>query len=186
MYLTSCSAVNSDHLPVLIDTVCRSSFHLPPDRPDLRRTAWTNFQNHPEDQIPFNPELHDGMAIDTCVENFSSTVPKALAASNGRPRDDPPTQCVQEWSVRCNTRILRSRRLITVKNGQTCDESSYSVSLLITPAAIVLSNPEKAEALSDRLETQFHRWPFLRSPKLLKWLKWRWGITSWPLQGNPS
>jgi endonuclease/exonuclease/phosphatase family metal-dependent hydrolase len=38
VYLTSCSALSSDHLPVLIDTVCRSSFQHPPDRPDFRRT----------------------------------------------------------------------------------------------------------------------------------------------------
>jgi hypothetical protein len=38
VYLTSCSALSSYHLPVLIDTACRSSFHLPPDRPDFRRT----------------------------------------------------------------------------------------------------------------------------------------------------
>jgi hypothetical protein len=34
-----------------------------------------------EDKIPFDPELHDGMTIDTCVENFSSAVLKALVAS---------------------------------------------------------------------------------------------------------
>jgi len=38
VYLTSCSALSSDHLPVLIDTSCSSSFHNPPDRPDFRRT----------------------------------------------------------------------------------------------------------------------------------------------------
>jgi hypothetical protein len=44
-----------------------------------------------EDQIPFDPELHNGIAIDTCVEKFSGAVLKALAAStpNCRPRDDP-------------------------------------------------------------------------------------------------
>jgi hypothetical protein len=44
-----------------------------------------------EDQIKFDPELHNGMAIDTCVKNFSGVVLKALAASNPkcRPRDDP-------------------------------------------------------------------------------------------------
>jgi len=36
VYLTSCSALSSDHLPVLIDTKCRSSFQHPPDRPDFR------------------------------------------------------------------------------------------------------------------------------------------------------
>jgi len=38
VYLTSCSALSSDHNPVLIDTSCRSSLHNPPDRPDFRRT----------------------------------------------------------------------------------------------------------------------------------------------------
>jgi hypothetical protein len=43
-----------------------------------------------EDQIPFDPELHDGMAIDTCVENFSGAVLKTLAASTpSHPRSDP-------------------------------------------------------------------------------------------------
>jgi hypothetical protein len=44
-----------------------------------------------EDQIPFNPELHNEMAIDTCIANFSSTVLNALAASTPKrcPRGDP-------------------------------------------------------------------------------------------------
>jgi hypothetical protein len=81
VHLTSCSALSSDHLPVLIDTVCRSSFQHPPVRPDFRRTDWANIQAHLEAEIPFNPELHTDMAIDTCVENFSGAVLKALAAS---------------------------------------------------------------------------------------------------------
>ena len=57
VYLTSCSALSSDHLPVLIDTTCRSSSQHPPDSPDFRRTEWANFQTDLEDQIPFDPEL---------------------------------------------------------------------------------------------------------------------------------
>jgi len=38
VYLTSCSSLSTDHLPVLIDTSCYSSFHNPPHRPDFRRT----------------------------------------------------------------------------------------------------------------------------------------------------
>jgi len=38
---------------------------------------------------------------------------------------------------------------------QTGDESSYSVTPLVTPGGIALSNSEKAEALADTLETQF-------------------------------
>jgi hypothetical protein len=70
VHLTSCSALSSDHLPVLIDTVCRSSFQHTPVRPDFRLSDWTNFQAHLEAEILFNPELHNDMAIDSCVENF--------------------------------------------------------------------------------------------------------------------
>jgi len=91
VYLTSFSALSSDHLPVLIDTECCSSFQHPPDRPDFRRTDWAKFQTHLEDQIPLNTELHNGMAIDTCIEDFSGAVLKSVAASTPkcRPREDP-------------------------------------------------------------------------------------------------
>jgi len=49
VYLTSFSALSSDHLPVLIDAMRRSSFQHPQDRPDFRRTDWANFQTHLED-----------------------------------------------------------------------------------------------------------------------------------------
>jgi hypothetical protein len=45
VYLTSCSALSSDHLPVRIETVCRSSFHQPPYRPNFRRTDSANLKN---------------------------------------------------------------------------------------------------------------------------------------------
>jgi hypothetical protein len=109
VYLTSCSALSSDHLPVLIDTTCRSSFHIPPDRPDFRRTDWTNFQTHLEDQIPFNPELRDGVAINTCVENFSGAILEALAASTPkrRPCADPrpPVRAGIQDEIRLKNRL---------------------------------------------------------------------------------
>jgi len=43
VYLTSCLALSSDHLSVIIDTACRSFFHHPPDRLEFRRTDWENF-----------------------------------------------------------------------------------------------------------------------------------------------
>ena len=86
VYLTSYSALTSDHLPVLIDTACRSSLHHPPDRANFRRTDWANFQIHLEGHIPFDPELHNWMAIDTCVENFSCAVLQALVASTPKCR----------------------------------------------------------------------------------------------------
>jgi len=44
-----------------------------------------------EELIPVDPELHNDMAIDTCFDNFSGDVLKALAKSitKCRPRDDP-------------------------------------------------------------------------------------------------
>jgi len=111
VYLTSCSALSSDHLPVLIDTTCRSSFQHPPDRPDFRCTDWENFQTHLDNQIPFDPELHNGMAIDICVENFSGAVLKALAASTPkcRPCDDPrpPIPAGIEDEIRLKNRLQR-------------------------------------------------------------------------------
>jgi hypothetical protein len=111
VYLTSCSALSSDHLPVLIDTTFRSSFQHPPDRPDCRRTDWANFQTHLEDQIPFYPELHDGIAMDTCVENFSGAVLKAMAASatKRRPRADPrpPKPAGIQDEIRLKNRLRR-------------------------------------------------------------------------------
>ena len=111
VYLTSCSALNSDHLPVLIETACPSSFQHPPDRPDFRSIDLANFQTHMVEQIPFGPELHNGMAIDTCVHNFSSAVLKALAASipKCRPRDDsrPSIQAGIQDEIRLKNRLRR-------------------------------------------------------------------------------
>ena len=90
VYLTSCFALTSDHLPFLIDTACPSSVLHPPERPDFRSTEWANFQIHFEEIIKFDPELHKKMAFDTFVENFYGTVLKALAASTPKrhPRED--------------------------------------------------------------------------------------------------
>ena len=91
MYLTSCSALSPDHLPVIIDTMYHSSFLHPLDCLDFKRTDWTNFQAHLDDKIPINPEFHNGVAINTCVENMSGAVLKDLAASTPKnhPRDNP-------------------------------------------------------------------------------------------------
>jgi hypothetical protein len=80
--LTSCSTLSSDHFHVLIGTGWRSSFQHPPDRLDVRRTDWANFQTHLQAHIPLNPELNNGKDIDTCVENFSGAILRALAVSN--------------------------------------------------------------------------------------------------------
>ena len=107
VYLTSCSALSSDHLPVLIDAVCPSSAQHPPDRPDFRRIDLANFQSHLEDQIPFDKELNNGMAIDTCVENFSGAVLKALAAFTLKRRPRPPIPVGIQEEIRLKNRLWR-------------------------------------------------------------------------------
>jgi len=42
-----------------------------------------------------------------------------------------------------------------VEDDQAGDEISYSISPLVTPGGIALSDSEKAEALADNLEAQF-------------------------------
>jgi len=50
-----------------------------------------NFQARLKDEIPINLDLHKGVATDTSIENLSSIVMKALAASTPRscPHDAP-------------------------------------------------------------------------------------------------
>jgi len=111
VHLASCSALSSDHLPVLIDAACRSSFQHPLNRPDFRRTDWANFLINLEEQIPFDPELHNRMAINTCVENFCGAVLKSLAAFTPkcRPRDDPwpPIPAGIQDEIRPKNRLRR-------------------------------------------------------------------------------
>jgi len=51
--------------------------------------------------------------------------------------------------------IPRTRGPIAVEDNQAGDESSYSMSPLVTPGGIAISESEKAEALADNLEAQF-------------------------------
>lgn len=54
--------------------------------------------------------------------------------------------------MECDT---RSRRPVAVKDEQTGNESSYSISPLDDQGGISLSGSEKVEDLTERLETQF-------------------------------
>jgi hypothetical protein len=89
--LTASSALRSDHLPVLIDTTWRSSFRNLPARLDYRRADWVKVQASLEERLPSIPLLPNEGEIHTCVEEMSSTILEALAASTPerRPRDDP-------------------------------------------------------------------------------------------------
>jgi hypothetical protein len=77
--LKVCHALSSNHLPALIDTICRASFHDPLDRPDFTRTDWATFQASLEARLQENPAAHVEEAIDKCVEEMTSAW-MALAA----------------------------------------------------------------------------------------------------------
>lgn len=89
VYLTTCSALSSDHLPTQIDTRCRSSLMNPSDRPDLR-TDWSKFQTCLEAGLPSNPDLPNEVAVDMCDKELSSTISTELPESTPkcRPLDD--------------------------------------------------------------------------------------------------
>ena len=54
-----------------------------------------------------------------------------------------------------DNRIPRSSGPIALEDDEAADESSYSISLLVTQRGFALSDSEKAETLSDNLGTQF-------------------------------
>ena len=74
-------------------------------------TDWANFETHLEGLIPFDPELHNGMAIDTCVENFSCAILQALAATTRKCRlrygPRPPIPAGIQDEIRRNNGLRR-------------------------------------------------------------------------------
>jgi hypothetical protein len=82
-----------------------------PARPDYRRTDWVKFQASLEERLPSTPLLPNEGEIDTCVEEMSSAILEALAASTAksRPRDDPRPPipaCIQD-EIRLKNRLRR-------------------------------------------------------------------------------
>jgi hypothetical protein len=59
VHLTVCPALSSDHLPVLIDTMCRTSFRNLLDRPDFKRMDWVAYQACLEGRLPGNTTVND-------------------------------------------------------------------------------------------------------------------------------
>jgi len=68
---------------------------------------------------------------------------------------DPPSQRVEKQPVEQDTRIRESLSPITVEDDHAGDEIFCSISPLVTPGGIALSDCEKAEILADNLEDQF-------------------------------
>jgi hypothetical protein len=111
VYLTVWSALTSDHLHILIETKCRSSFQNLPDRPDFTRMDWAAFQACLDDRLPGNPVVSAEEATDECVEELTSAIQEATAASSPRrrPRADPRTPfpaSIQE-EIRLKNRLRR-------------------------------------------------------------------------------
>jgi len=55
-----------------------------------------------------------------------------------------------------------------VEDDQAGDESSYSISPLVTPGGIVLYESEKAETLAENLESQFQPMTDLSVPAVIE------------------
>jgi hypothetical protein len=69
-----------------------------------------------EDQVPFDPELHNEIANDTCVENFSVAILKTLATPTPkcRPHVDPRPPvpvCIQD-EICLKNRLWRRWQII--------------------------------------------------------------------------
>jgi hypothetical protein len=111
VHLTVCATLSSDHLPILIDTSCRSSFQYLPDRPNFTRMDWAAFQACLEHRLPGNPVVVDEEAIDKCREELTSAIQEATAASapRRRPRVDPrpPLPASIQDEIRLKNRLRR-------------------------------------------------------------------------------
>ena len=109
--LAVCLALSTDHLPVLIDTMCRSSFLTLPDRLEFKRTSWTKFHVYLEEQLPSNPELRDKETVDACVRDLSSAILSAIevATPKSRPRSElrPPIPASIREEIRLRNRLRK-------------------------------------------------------------------------------
>jgi hypothetical protein len=111
LYLTVCSELSSDHVIILIDTKCRSSFQNILDRPDFTRMDWAAFQACLDGRLPGNPVVDDEEATDKCVEELTSAIQEATAASapSRRPRTypRPPLPASIQDEIRLKNRLRR-------------------------------------------------------------------------------
>jgi hypothetical protein len=73
-----------------------------------------------------------------------------------------------------------------VEDDKGVEEISYSVSPLVTPGEIALSDSEKAEALADNLETHFQPVNNSLVSTVIETVKVGLRSTSWRLPANPS
>ena len=110
-------------------------------RPTASDTGWHSGRNTPEEPAAEALAGHQG------PRSESRGQPPAAVC-------DPPAQWVEERPVECDTRIPPSRRPIAVEDDQAGDESSYSVSPLVTPGESLSQTLRKPKPLPS-LETQF-------------------------------
>jgi hypothetical protein len=120
LHLTVCAALSSDLLPILIHISCRSSFRNLLDRPNFRRKDRAAFQACLEDRLPGSPEVVDEEAIDKCLEELTSAIHEATAASapRRRPRADPrpPLPASVQDEIRLKNRLRRQWKITRNKS----------------------------------------------------------------------
>jgi hypothetical protein len=109
--LTVCSAFSSDHLPLLIDTTCRSTSKTLLDRPDFTRKDWAAFQACLDNRLPGNSVVNDEEAIDKCIKELRSAIQEATAAyapkRRPRPEPRPPLPASIQDEIRLKNRLSR-------------------------------------------------------------------------------
>ena len=172
VYLTSKYTLSSDHFLVVTDTACRSSFQHKTYRPDFRRTDWAKFQTHLEDQIPFNLELHNELAIGMGYAWWTGY--RDIGKSPGTLLWEPRSAAFRgRWPVFSTSAgstngVQHSNPLIPKTNrcGGWPNLGWEFLPCLLPghPGGIALSDSEKAEALAESLETQFRSKSFPSIP----------------------
>lgn len=184
VYLTSCSALSSDHLPVLIDAVCCSSFQHSPDCPDFRCTDWANFHTHLEEtggsQISLRASLHP--PVSTFVWLWLAAKYSLNARHNKRTHQDKKSQ-LGDIKNKYPDPTHYERDTSLVHQGVIVVCTSDEVSLSVTPKGVILS------VMLQKGVTSFDT---LISPRHLQ-SDWRLAVrpetsslrTSWPTDSRP-
>jgi hypothetical protein len=103
VYLIVCSALSSEHLPVLINITCQSFFQNLLDQPDLTQIDWAAFQVCLDHRLTGNHVVNDEEAIDKCVELLN----RAIHAPKRRPRTEmrPPLPDSVQDETRLKNRL---------------------------------------------------------------------------------
>jgi hypothetical protein len=110
-HLTVCATLNSDHLPILTDTSCRSSFDNLPESLDFTRMDWAAFQACLEHRLPGSLLVVNEEVIDKCLEELTSAIHEATAATAPRRRKRADPRPLLPASIQDEIRLKNRLRM---------------------------------------------------------------------------